>query len=109
MSIITEKTSNAFKEGKNFKLSNSRIENRGMFTCFYLFDNLIARLDRSNWQLKLWDCGRQTQTTKDRLNWILSVLNCWYIKQEHYVWYYITRKWIQNRRTGFQEIDVNFN
>ena len=106
---ITEKSSEAFRKWEDFKSWNSRVVNCERNTNYYLWDNLIARFSKDSWQLCLWDCGRRTKTTKERLNWILEAFKCGYIYQDRGIWYYKSRKWAINQWTWFQEIDVFFN
>ena len=109
MKKVTELTVNAFKNWENLKLSNTQTVTKDWISRFYLHGNEIAVLRRDCWQLKIWDCGWESNTTKERLNWILSVLNFGYIYQKNWTWYYVSRKWIESKWTGFEEIDINFN
>jgi hypothetical protein len=61
---------------------------------------LIAYYYPNEKQLTINDCGRQTQTTKERLNWILSEFGLWSIIQKHWVWYLIHKDWLPERREG---------
>jgi hypothetical protein len=59
---------------------------------------LIAMHSPRARELTIRDCGRQTQTTKDRLNWVLSEFWLWSIIQRHWIWYLETREWEKIRR-----------
>jgi hypothetical protein len=65
---------NAITEGKDFKLDNTQVitlDNMGEKVSFvYLHGNLIAMVDNKG--IKLYDGGYQSNTTKSRLNAILS-------------------------------------
>lgn len=101
MSIITEESSRAFKQARRFKKSNSEIKIEPSWNVYFrLFGNLIAMHSPRAKELTIRDCGRQTQTTKDRLNWVLSEFGLWSIIQRHGVWYLINEKWEETRRKG---------
>lgn len=72
MRNITEASVKAFKDAKNFKLSNTEVFNGG-YVQMYLFWNLIAQI--RDGVLLIKDAGRRTNTTKERLNGILDAFN----------------------------------
>lgn len=72
MRNITEASVKAFKDAKNFKLSNTEVFNGG-YVQMYLFGNLIAQM--RDGVLLIKDAGRRTNTTKERLNGILNAYN----------------------------------
>lgn len=72
MRNITEASAKAFKDAKNFKVSNTEVFN-GWTVQLYLFGNLIAQLKDGILLIK--DAGRRTNTTKERLNGILDAFN----------------------------------
>ena len=101
MSIITDQSSKAFREARRFKKSNSEIKIEPSWNVYFrLFGNLIAMWSPRAKELTIRDCGRQTQTTKERLNWILSEFGLWEITQEHWTWY--LRTWGEKTRRNWQ-------
>ena len=78
MRNVTEASAKAFKDTKNFKLSNTEVFNGG-YVQMYLFWNLIAQI--RDGVLLIKDAGRRTNTTKERLNWILDAYGLGYIYQ----------------------------
>ncbi len=68
---------------RDFKLSNTQVQNKSM----KLHQSIIAKRD-ANW-LTLTPCGFYTQVTKSRLNGILE-LSGWKIKSESYEWYFFS-------------------
>jgi hypothetical protein len=97
MSIITDKTSDAFRHRKAMKLNNSEVRNVQMNhwvvrTEYRLFGNLIATLDVDDFHhymyLEINHCNWLTKTTKERLNWILHAFGFWSIVQRKWKWYY---------------------
>lgn len=99
MSIITDESSRAFKEARRFKKSNSEIKIEPSWNVYFrLFGNLIAMHSPRAKELTIRDCGRQTQTTKERLNWVLSEFGLWSIIQRHGTWYLINKNWEELRR-----------
>ena len=81
MKKITEKAIQAFKEGKNFKLSNTEVVASYEVTKLYLFDNLIAEENRNGFYIT--SAGWKTNTTRERLNGFSNV----YIQQKKDTWY----------------------
>ena len=60
----------AISEGKDFKLDNTQVVTINDVSFVYLHDNLIAQVDDKG--IVLYDGGYQSNTTKSRLNAILS-------------------------------------
>ena len=60
----------AIKDSKDFKMDNTEVINCSNVADVYLHGNLIARIGET-W-IELFDGGRQSKTTKSRLNAILS-------------------------------------
>ncbi len=60
----------AITAGKDFKLANTEVISCSNVTDVFLHGNLIARIGET-W-IELFDGGHQTNTTKSRLNAILS-------------------------------------
>lgn len=93
MRAITKKTVDAFINMQDFKFDNTRVEDCIHYTEYFLFDNLIAQYDKSKDILLITDAGWKTNTTKERLNGILTALNLptlyskkgqWYIGDEKF-------------------------
>ena len=112
MRKITKASVKAFKDGVNFKLSNTEVFNGG-YIQMYLFWNLIAQV--RNGVLLIKDAGRRSKTTKERLNGILESYWLGYIYQSgktpdnRTAWYYVDQHgnielW-QDRKT----IELNKN
>ena len=73
MRNITEQVTQAFFEGKNFKLSNTEVHADCTGVYLYLFNNLIAK--RVGERVSISLAGYNTNTTKERLRGILSHFN----------------------------------
>ena len=88
MRKITEQAVKAFMNGESKSFGNTIVEHliqpHMTSTHLYLHGNLIASL--SNNVLTLSSCGRETNTTKERLNGLLAGLDH-VIKQEKGTWY----------------------
>lgn len=84
MKVITRKTTNAFLEMREIKISNTEVKNKGL----YLFGNLIARHTEDG-KIKISNCGWFTNTTKERLNALPNVS----IVQRNKIWYLNGEKW----------------
>ena len=98
MSIITDKTCEAFRNTKPIRISNSEVKIEPSGNAYYrLFGNLIALYSPRAKELTIRDCGWQTQTTKERLNWILLEFGLWRIVQEKWIWYYANQDWKKKR------------
>lgn len=90
MRHITSKSCEAFKNQKNFRLSNSEVTTKEddicILTRYYLHWNKIAELYNrkkdNKKQLYITNCWYETNVTKERLNWILKLfwLGCIYQK-----------------------------
>ena len=70
MRKIETQMNNAISEGTDWKTANTRVENVNGVSFVYLHNNLIAEVDDDS--IKLYDGGYQSNTTKSRLNAILS-------------------------------------
>ena len=70
MRKIESQMNAAISEGKDWSNANTRVENRDGVSYVYLHNNLIAEVDDRG--IKLYDGGWQSNTTKSRLNAILS-------------------------------------
>jgi len=106
MRKITEASVNAFKNARNFKTSNTEVYVWGEnYTQFYLHGHQIAQI-RGN-VLLLDDCGRQTNTTKERLNWILREFGLGYIYQKNRTWYFVNANGEEEKREKRKTFDLN--
>jgi len=70
MRKIETQMNNAISESKDWRTANTRVENVEGVSFVYLHNNLIAEVDDDS--IKLYDGGWQSNTTKSRLNAILS-------------------------------------
>lgn len=80
MRKITKETANAFYNMQTCKKSNVYVDfgiNWHMY--YYLHNNLIGDYNPKEKTLTIMDAWRQTNTTKERLNWILDAfwINAW--------------------------------
>jgi hypothetical protein len=83
MRKITFEASKAFYNFEKYNKSNTKVLIKNWVSKLYLFWNLIAEW---NWKgLAISNCGRQSNTTKDRLNWLLDYKMRVY--QKNYTWY----------------------
>lgn len=91
MRQITIEAVRAFDNWEKYNKSNTSVEFIGLwlweeeYTFMYLHWNKIA--EKQGNKLILKTCGRETTTTKERLNWILDYYNLWVIKQKNFSWY----------------------
>ena len=91
MRQITKESVKAFKNWERFSLSNTIVKVFEWISQMFLHWNEIARFD---WhQLYLDTCGWKTNTTKERMNWILEELGLWRIRQVDWVWFYKDKDW----------------
>lgn len=104
MRIITQKAVEKFFNREEFILSNTNIRVNNWKVLFYLHNNKIAELE--NWILTIYDWGYQSNTTKERLNWILRYNNLWYIKQKNFVWYHIDKNWVESEFKSWIKIQI---
>ena len=70
MRKIETQMNNAISEGTDWKTANTRVETVDGVSSVYLHNNLIAEVTDDS--MKLYDGGYQSNTTKSRLNAILS-------------------------------------
>ena len=88
MRSVTQKTVEAFKAFRNYKLSNSEVENFDDHVNFYLHWNTIATVNKKEKKLILSSAGWRTNTTKERLNGILAAFNLGFIYQKNFTRFY---------------------
>lgn len=86
--------SECFRHWQNKSLSNTivKYDDKWRITRMFLHWNEIATLDDMG-VLKLDNCGWETNTTKERLNWILEIFDLWHIFQKNYEWFYMNKNW----------------
>lgn len=70
MRKIETQMNNAISEGTDWRTANTRVETVEGVSFVYLHNNLIAEVTDDS--MKLYDGGWQSNTTKSRLNAILS-------------------------------------
>ena len=70
MREIETQMNNAISEGTDWRTANTRVETVEGVSFVYLHNNLIAEVTDDS--MKLYDGGYQSNTTKSRLNAILS-------------------------------------
>lgn len=91
MRKITLETTRAFANMQAITKSNVYVDfgiNWHMY--YYLHNNLIGDYDGKNWKLTIKDAWRQSNVTKERLNWILDAfwINAWIYQKnwQRYIW-----------------------
>ena len=95
MRVIERQMIQAIIERKNFKKANTEVIKDSDFMYIYLHDNLIAKYGlNDNWgQLFISHCNWLTNTTKSRLNCLISFVTGSYgIYQKNFRWYLHTKK-----------------
>ena len=94
MRKITEIMSKSFRDWEEKSMSNTVVEydDKWRITRMFLHWNEIANLDDLG-VLRLDNCGWKTNTTKERLNWILEIFDLWHIFQKNYEWFYMSKNW----------------
>jgi hypothetical protein len=86
MRKITQQVVNAFMNGDNLNVGNTRVESTNGASKMFLHNNLIAV--RINKAIKISNAGWESNTTKERLNGILDHLNKGRIYQKDFTWYW---------------------
>ena len=87
MRKIESQIISAIKDNKDLKVANSEVISCSNVSDVYLHGNLIARIGET-W-MELFDAGWKTNTTKSRLNALLSAFGCdgEYIFQKKGEWF----------------------
>lgn len=67
MYIISEKARNAFFQGRDFYIQNTRVETWQEITSLFLWEHKIAWMNRNTGAIFFCLCGRDTRTTCERL------------------------------------------
>lgn len=101
MRKITTEAVNCFLNGKDYDKSNTSVfrdplgdKNLVLMTLHW---NNIATYNLKTKELKIRDCGRQSNTTKERLNGILHHFWSW-IYQKNWAWFFSNGKKWENRQ-----------
>ena len=87
MRKIEKQIISAIKNNQDLKIANSEVISYTNSSDVYLHGNLIARIGET-W-MELFDGGWQSNTTKSRLNALLSAFGCdgEYIFQKNFQWF----------------------
>ena len=103
MRKITSDAVEAFVNGEEFRRDNTKVHSGLSNSIMYLHGHMIASKEGNT--VKIKDAGRQTKTTKERLNGILDAYHGdSYIFQKDYQWYlsrhgeveeFLSSKWIE--------------
>lgn len=94
MRQITKESVNAFLNAKPFTKQNMTVEVLPNVTILKLYGNAIAyRYNDPERSLSITNCGWQSNTTKERLNGLLSSLNMGRITQRNLEWYLNGKHW----------------
>jgi hypothetical protein len=90
MKIVTQNAVSYFRNGGNKKFGNTEVVTENGVSKMYLFNNLIATLDRNvGGVMKITNAGWDSNTTKERLNGLPNVN----INQKNFVWYLNGEEW----------------
>lgn len=85
MRLITKEMVQAIKYRENFRKGNTTVEIFNGTAFVYLFGNNIAQVSEKD--IFISTCGWETNTTRERLNGILSAYGLDKINQKNFVWY----------------------
>lgn len=78
MRKITKEAVEAFTNWGDYVKDNTEVMTYGNGVAkFWLHWNIIAEYNRKWGELYITTAGRNTTTTKERLNWILEAFNLW--------------------------------
>jgi hypothetical protein len=90
---ITMDSVHAFLAGKEFHRENMAVNTNGDVTYLRLHGNTIATRTKDG-RVYIDSCGWFTNTTKERLNYLLQLLNGNYkITQKNWLWYINNNQW----------------
>lgn len=104
MRQITRDSVRAFQNLQNFKRGNVRVDRHIGGVSYFLHGNRIALQHCDSTYPELSDCGWHSNTTKDRLNAILSRYR-WYIYQQDHKWY-LASQWHGEELPWRDRVDV---
>lgn len=91
MRKITKESVRAFKNWERFSLSNTVVKVFEWVRQMFLHWNEIARLSWN--QLMITSAGWESNTTKERLNWILEEFGLGKIRQVNWDWFLVKSDW----------------
>ena len=90
---ITMDSVHAFLISKEFRRENMEVNTNGDVTYLRLWGNTIATKTKDG-RIYIDSCGWFTNTTKERLNYLLQLLNGNYrINQKNWLWYINGKQW----------------
>ena len=104
MKVIERQMIQAIIERRNFKKANTEVIKDNDFMYIYLHDNLIAKYGlNQNWgQLFISHCNWRTNTTKSRLNALISFVDgLGRIYQKNFKWFLDTK--------NHNDLDITYN
>lgn len=104
MRKITNEAIKAFHAGYDFKKDNTEVVCKGNERQFYLHGCCIAKKVLGD-GLYLSHCGWKTNTTKERLNGILSVYQSARIYQKDFQWYLVKNEKETPFKDGWNKIE----
>ncbi len=97
MKKITEESVNAFLNAKKFNKSNMSVEVLPNVTILKYQGNSIAyKYNDPNQTISITNCGWFTNTTKERLNGVISLSglnNMGWVHQKNWLWYLGSKEW----------------
>lgn len=97
MRKITKESVKAFFNAERYFKNNTRTEVRPNVTILYLHNNPIAyRYNNPERTLSIQNCGWFSNTTKERLNGILTHIGHAGIYQKNFSWFLDGEKWNGN-------------
>jgi hypothetical protein len=97
MRQITKESVKAFFNAERYSKNNTRVEVLPNVTILYLHDNPIAyRYNNPERTLSISNCGWFSNTTKERLNGILTHIGHAGIYQKNFSWFLDGEKWNGN-------------
>lgn len=111
MRKVTQEASSCFKNFKSFHKGNTAIEKSKDWNCiyFYLHGNCIAGFNKKSDCLVLSNAWWYSNTTKERLNWILDAFNLGSIFQRNFERFY-SKDWTVQKFDWRMQFDwVLFN
>ena len=95
MRKITKESVRAFYKQERFYKNNTSVVDTFFGARFYLHNNLIAEI--KNGKLYICNCGWFSNTTKERLNGILTHIGHAGIYQKNFCWFLNGEKWNGDR------------
>ena len=93
MRKITEQAVKKFLNMENFSNSNTKVYHTPGLVELLLHWNVIADYWINDWVIEIKDGWHQTDTTKERINWLLLKLWWGHVFQKQWIWYYQDEHW----------------